>query len=231
MPAARTGRPRCCPLPPSSRAGGHHGCSQGAHFRFPLQCRRADLSRPRNRRRLLPQPRQGQGALRRDHRPLRRPRHPLGHQGHGEGAGPDLAPEGHRPGGNRRRQRRCRRRHGARRHRDEYALRQFDHHRRTRHRDDVRPGAADPAGRCLDPGRQVGEEPLHGRGAHRQDARHHRMRQYRRHRRRPRGGPEAEGRGLRPLPLPRNAPSKSGSRRSSSTRSWRGPTSSRSTCR
>ena len=43
-----------------------------------------------------------------------------------------------------------------------------------------------PAGRRLDPGRQVGEEPLHGRRAHRQDARHHRLRQYRLDRRRPR---------------------------------------------
>ena len=45
---------------------------------------------------------------------------------------------------------------------------------------------ADPAGRRLDPGRQVGEEPLHGRRDHRQDARRHRLRQYRLDRRRPR---------------------------------------------
>ena len=45
---------------------------------------------------------------------------------------------------------------------------------------------ADPAGRRLDPGRQVGEEPLHGRRDHRQDARRDRLRQYRLDRRRPR---------------------------------------------
>ena len=36
-----------------------------------------------------------------------------------------------------------------------------------------------PAGQCLDAGRQVGEEPLHGRRDHRQDARRHRLRQHR----------------------------------------------------
>ncbi len=46
-----------------------------------------------------------------------------------------------------------------------------------------------PAGRCLDPGRQMGEEPLHGRRDHRQDARRDRLRQYRLDRRRPRHRP------------------------------------------
>ena len=45
----------------------------------------------------------------------------------------------------------------------------------------------------LDPGRQVGEEPLHGRGDHRQGAGPDRRRQYRQHRRRPRPGPEDAG--------------------------------------
>src|SRR5690606_12356421 len=45
-----------------------------------------------------------------------------------------------------------------------------DHHGRTRHRDDVRPGPPAPRRRRLDPGGQVGEEPLHGRRALRQDA-------------------------------------------------------------
>jgi D-3-phosphoglycerate dehydrogenase len=45
-----------------------------------------------------------------------------------------------------------------------------------------------PDAECLDPGRQVGEEPLHGRRADGQDARHHRLRQYRLDRRRPRLG-------------------------------------------
>ena len=55
--------------------------------------------------------------------------------------------------------------------RDEHAVRQFDHHRRARDRADVRAGAPAPRRRRLDPGRQVGEEPLHGRRADRQDAR------------------------------------------------------------
>ena len=87
--------------------------------------------------------------------------------------------EGGRPRRHRRRQRRHSRRDRARRHRHEHAVRQFDHHRRARHRADVRAGAPDPRRRRLDPGRQVGEEPLHGRRDHRQDARHHRLRQHR----------------------------------------------------
>ena len=43
---------------------------------------------------------------------------------------------------------------------------------------------ADPRGRRLHPGRQVGEEPLHGRRALRQDAGPHRLRQHRLDRRR-----------------------------------------------
>ena len=117
----------------------------------------------------------------------RRPRHPLGHQGH------------RRSCSSRRQSLKVIGRAGIgvdnvdipaataqRHHRDEHAVRQFDHHRRARHRADVRAGAPDPAGRRLDPGRQVGEEPLHGRRDHRQDARHHRLRQYRLDRRRPR---------------------------------------------
>ena len=46
----------------------------------------------------------------------------------------------------------------------------------------------DPRRRRLHPGRQVGEEPLHGRRAQRQDARPDRLRQYRLDRRRPRLG-------------------------------------------
>ena len=64
-------------------------------------------------------------------------------------------------------------------HRDEHAVRQFDHHRRTCDHADAGAGARNSAGRCLDPGRQVGEEPLHGRRDHRQDAGRDRLRQYR----------------------------------------------------
>ena len=71
-----------------------------------------------------------------------------------------------------------------RHHRDEHALRQFDHHGRACHRADVRAGPPAAGGRRLDPGRQVGEEPLHGRRDHRQDARRHRLRQHRLDRRR-----------------------------------------------
>ena len=54
-----------------------------------------------------------------------------------------------------------------------------------------------PEADSLDPRRQVGKEPLHGRRDHRQDARHHRLRQYRLDRRRPRDRPEDEGDRLR----------------------------------
>ena len=98
-------------------------------------------------------------------------------------------PESHRPRRHRRRQCRHSRRHGARRDRHEYALRQFHHHRRTRHRADVRAGPRDSRRRPVDASWQVGKEPLHGRRDHRQDARHHRLRQYRFDRRRPRHRP------------------------------------------
>ncbi len=55
-------------------------------------------------------------------------------------------------------------------------------------------------GQCIDPGRQVGKEPLHGRGSDRQDAGPDRRRQYRLDRRQPRAGPEDEGRRLRSVP-------------------------------
>ena len=111
--------------------------------------------------------------------------------------------EGDRPRRHRRRQ--CRHPGGDRQghHRDEHAVRQLDHHRRARHRHDVRAGPPDPARRRLDPGRQVGEEPLHGRRDHRQDARRHRLRQYRLDRRRPRARPEDEGDRLRSVPVAR----------------------------
>ncbi len=114
----------------------------------------------------------------------------------------------------------------ARHRRDEHALRQLDHHRRARHRHDVRARPPDPGRRPLDPGRQMGEVALHGRRARRQDAGRRRLRQYRLDRRRPRHRPEDEGR--RPTtPSSRpSAPSTSASRRSSSTSSSPAPTSS-----
>ena len=117
---------------------------------------------------------------------LRRPRDPLRHQGDAEDPGAGEEPEGDRPRRHRRRQCRHPGRDRQGHHRDEHAVRQFDHHRRARHHPDAGAGAADPAGRRLDPGRQVGEEPLHGRRDHRQDARRDRLRQYRLDRRRPR---------------------------------------------
>ena len=72
---------------------------------------------------------------------------------------------------------------------DEHPVRQFDHHRRACHRADVRARPPAARGRRLDPGRQVGEEPLHGRRGHRQDAGPDRRGQYRLDRRRPRAGP------------------------------------------
>ncbi len=48
------------------------------------------------------------------------------------------------------------------RDRDEHAVRQLDHHRRTCDRDDVRGRTADPRGRYQHASRQVGKEPLHG---------------------------------------------------------------------
>ena len=86
-------------------------------------------------------------------------------------------------------------------HRDEHAVRQFDHHRRARDHADARARAPDPAGRRLDAGRQVGEEPLHGRRDHRQDARRDRRRQYRLDRGRPRARPAHARDRLRSVPL------------------------------
>ena len=97
--------------------------------------------------------------------------------------------QGDRPRRHRRRQCRHPRRLGQGRRRDEHAVRQFDHHRRARHRADVRARPPAARGRRLDPGRQVGEEPLHGRRGHRQDARPDRRGQYRLDRRRSRARP------------------------------------------
>ena len=109
--------------------------------------------------------------------------------------------EGDRPRRHRRRQ--CRDTGGHRQghHRDEHAVRQFDHDRRARHHPDAGAGARNSAGRRLDPGRQVGEEPLHGRRDHRQDAGRDRLRQYRLDRRRPRARPADEGDRVRSVPV------------------------------
>ncbi len=114
----------------------------------------------------------------------------------------------------------------ARRHRDEHALRQFHHHRRTRHRPDVRPGARNSRRRRLDPGRQMGKEPLHGRRDHRQDAGPHRLRQYRLDRRRPRQRPEDAGHRLSIPSCRPNARKISAWKRSSWTTFCRAPISS-----
>ena len=131
----------------------------------------------------------------------RRPGHPLGHQGDGKAAGAGEEPQGDRPRRHRRRQ--CRHPGGdrARRHRDEHAVRQFDHHRGARDHADAGAGAPDPGRRRVDPGRQMGKEPLHGRRDHRQDARHHRLRQYRLDRGRPGARAEDEGDRLRSVPV------------------------------
>jgi D-3-phosphoglycerate dehydrogenase len=60
-------------------------------------------------------------------------------------------PQGDRPRRDRHRQCRQGRRLEEGRDRDEHALRQHDHHRRTRHRDDVRRGPADPRGQTPRP--------------------------------------------------------------------------------
>ena len=140
-------------------------------------------------------------------------------------------PQGDRPRRHRRRQRRHSGGDRQGHHRDEHAVRQFDHHRRARHHADAGAGAADPAGRRLDPGRQVGEEPLHGRRDHRQDARRHRLRQYRLDRRRPRAWAAHEGDRLRSVPVAGARAAISASRRSSSTSCSGAPISSRCTRR
>ena len=111
-------------------------CPSRSHLRQTLPRRRRNLQGARRRGRRQARPRQGRA--RQDHRRLRRPRHPLRHQGHRQAAGAGDAAEGRRPRRHRRRQCRHSRRHRARRHRDEHAVRQFDHHRRARHRADVR---------------------------------------------------------------------------------------------
>ena len=172
-----------------------------SHLRCSFARRRADLQGSRRRGRFPAQARRRQGEARRADRRLRRPRDPLGHQGDAEDPRAGEEPEGDRPRRHRRRQ--CRHPGGDRQghHRDEHALRQFDHHRRARDHPDAGARAPDPAGRRLDAGRQVGEEPLHGRRDHRQDARRDRLRQYRLDRRRPRARPAHAGDRLRSVPV------------------------------
>ena len=185
------------PSPPPSTAssisssGKPDDKTQSPHFRRAVSRRRADLQGSRRRGRLPAQSRQGQGQARRDHRQLRRPCDPLRDQGDREDHRQGHEAEGDRPRRHRRRQ--CRDSRGDRQghHRDEHAVRQFDHDRRARHHADAGAGARNSAGRRLDPGRQVGEEPLHGRRDHRQDAGRDRLRQYRLDRRRPRARPAA----------------------------------------
>ncbi len=179
-----------------------HG-PQGSHLRRAFPRRRADFQGSRHRHRVPAQARRRQGQARRDDRRLRRSCHPLRHQGDGEDLEKAKKLQGDRPRRHRRRQRRHSGRDRQGHDRDEHAVRQFDHDRRARHHADARAGAPDPAGRCLDPGRQVGEEPLHGRRDHRQDARRHRLRQYRLDRRRPRAWPAHEGDRLRSVPVAR----------------------------
>ena len=75
-------------------------------------------------------------------------------------------------------------------------------------------GAPDPRGQRLDPGRQVGEEPLHGHRAQLQDAGPDRLRQHRLDRRRARDRPEDAGDRLRSVPVATSAPRSWASRRS-----------------
>ena len=96
---------------------------------------------------------------------------------------------------------------------------------------DAGAGARNSAGRRLDAGRQVGEEPLHGRRDHRQDAGRDRLRQHRRDRRRPRARPAHEGRSRSIRSCRPSAPRISASRRSSSTSCSSAPISSRCTRR
>ena len=88
-----------------------------------------------------------------------------------------------------------------------------------------------PGSRRLDARRQMGKEQVHGRGDFRQDARRHRLRQYRLDRRRPRDRPEDESDRLRSVPVARSARAISASRKSSSTNCSSAPTSSRCTPR
>ena len=92
-------------------------------------------------------------------------------------------------------------------------------------------GAPDSGSRHVHPRRQMGKEQVHGRGDFLQDARRHRLRQYRLDRRRPRHRPEDEGDRLRSVPVARSARAISASRRSSSTSCSSAPISSRCTPR
>ncbi len=202
-------------------------CRQSSHLRRAVARRRGDLQGSRHRGRFPAQSRQGQGQARRGDRRLRRPRHPLRHQGDGEDPGEGAKAESDRPRRHRRRQ--CRHSGGdrARHHRDEHAVRQFDHHRRARDHADAGAGAANPGSRRLDPRRQMGKEQVSRRRDLRQDARRHRLRQYRLDRRRSRDRPEDEGDRLRSVSCPTSARSISASRRSSSTSCCAAPISSR----
>ena len=95
-------------------------------------------------------------------RRFRRPCDPLRHQGDAEDPRAGEEPEGDRPRRHRRRQCRYPGRDREGHHRDEHALRQFDHHGRARDHADAGARAPDPAGRRLDPGRQMGKEPFMG---------------------------------------------------------------------
>ena len=105
----------------------------------------------------------------------------------------------------RHRRRQCRYSGGdrARHHRHEHAVRQFDHHRRACDHADAVAGAANPRGRRFDARRQMGKEQVSRRRDFRQDARHHRLRQYRLDRRRPRDRAEDEGDRLRSVSVRR----------------------------
>ncbi len=212
----------CSPDAPLLR-GFHHG-SPRSHFRQAFPRRRRHLQGAGRRGRRQARPRQGRA--RQDHRRLRRPRDPLGDQGHRQAARACDQAEGRRPRRHRRRQRRHPRRHRARRHRDEHAVRQLDHDRRARHRAHVRARPAASGRRRLHPGRQVGEEPLHGRRAHRQDARRDRLRQHRLDRRRRAASGSRCGSSPTIRSSAPSAPPRSASRRSSSTICSRAPTSS-----
>ena len=100
-----------------------HGTCEGSHAMAPRVLisdalsprRRPDLQGSRRRGRFPAQPRQGQGEARRDHRRVRRPRHPLGHQGDRRSSWSSAnEPEGDRPRRHRRRQCRHSGRHRAR---------------------------------------------------------------------------------------------------------------------
>ena len=168
-----------------------------SHLRCAVACRRPDLQGSRRRRRFPAQSRQGQRQACRGDRRLRRPCHPLRDQSHRQASGTGQRPQSDRPRRHRRRQCRYSGRHRARHHRHEHAVRQFDHDGRARDHADAGAGAANPGGRRVDARRQMGEEQVPRRRDFQQDARHHRLRQYRLDRRRPRHRAEDEGDRLR----------------------------------